>query len=158
MSSGSVILTDVSTGVKNYDVLGRTDTLPNYRAPIGAFLGYFSDMIEIPVYSNTIVPDNKFNFNLQYKSTKEITQYEILCNVNVDEFNISTNPTLLDETKCNESTLKLKDFTTDDSFSPYITTIGLYNDLGDLLVVGKLSKPFKKNTKINTTFVVRFDY
>ena len=39
----------------------------------------------------------------------------------------------------------------------YITTIGLYNDAGELLVVGRTAKPIKNDDKTAMSFVVRFD-
>ena len=50
-----------------------------------------------------------------------------------------------------------ENFVTHSEFLPYITTIGLYNDSGECLVIGKLSKPIKNNDKLAMSFVVRFD-
>ena len=50
-----------------------------------------------------------------------------------------------------------ENFVTHSEFLPYITTIGLYNDAGECLVIGKLSKPIKNNDKLAMSFVVRFD-
>ena len=50
-----------------------------------------------------------------------------------------------------------ENFVTHSEFLPYITTIGLYNDAGECLVIGKLSKPIKNNNKLAMSFVVRFD-
>ena len=48
-------------------------------------------------------------------------------------------------------------FVTHSEFKPYVTTVGLYNDNNELLVVGKLAKPIKLGNDINTSIVVRFD-
>ena len=48
-------------------------------------------------------------------------------------------------------------FVSHSEFSPYITTIGLYNDAGELLVVGRTSKPIKNDPELAMSFVVRFD-
>lgn len=42
-------------------------------------------------------------------------------------------------------------------FSPYITSVGLYNDNYDLLAVAKLTKPMKKPTDLPLTFKVSID-
>ena len=42
-------------------------------------------------------------------------------------------------------------------FKPYVTTIGLYNEEGDLLVVGKLGQPVKMSDETDTTFILRWD-
>ena len=56
-----------------------------------------------------------------------------------------------------EGTQFTENFVTHSQFSPYVTTIGLYNDLNELLVIGKLSKPIKNDSDIDMSFVLRFD-
>ena len=48
-------------------------------------------------------------------------------------------------------------FVSHSDFKPYVTTVGLYNDNNELLVIGKLAKPIKLGNDINTSIVVRFD-
>ena len=52
---------------------------------------------------------------------------------------------------------ELANFTTSSLFKPHVTTIGLYDDNNELLVVGKLSQPIKSSDETDTTFVVRWD-
>ena len=52
---------------------------------------------------------------------------------------------------------KYEGFTTHSLFKPYVTTIGLYNDNNELLVVGKLAKAVKLSDDYETNFIVRFD-
>ena len=40
----------------------------------------------------------------------------------------------------------------------YITTVGLYNDAGELLAVAKLSRPIKKNFQTELNINVRLNY
>jgi len=42
-------------------------------------------------------------------------------------------------------------------FQPYTTTIGLYNDNNDLLMVAKLAKPIALSSDTDMTFIVRYD-
>ena len=56
-----------------------------------------------------------------------------------------------------EGTQFYENFVTHSEFRPYITTIGLYNDAGELLVVGRTSRPIKNDDKVDMSFVVRFD-
>tara|TARA_R110000772_G_scaffold141190_1_gene250795 strand:- start:7510 stop:8823 length:1314 start_codon:yes stop_codon:yes gene_type:complete len=49
------------------------------------------------------------------------------------------------------------DFATGSYFSPYVTTIGLYNESFQLVAVGKLSQPIPISLYTDTTFVVNFD-
>ena len=39
----------------------------------------------------------------------------------------------------------------------YVDSIGLYDDNGELLVVGKLGQPIRMSDEADTTYVVRFD-
>ena len=49
------------------------------------------------------------------------------------------------------------DFATGSDFSPYVTTIGLYNETNQLVAVGKLPQPLPISLYTDTTFVVNFD-
>jgi hypothetical protein len=44
-----------------------------------------------------------------------------------------------------------------DEFSPYVTTVGLYNDANDLLAVAKMSSPTPISPNTDMTFLVKFD-
>ena len=48
-------------------------------------------------------------------------------------------------------------FTTGSYFKTHITTIGLYNEQNELLVVGKLGQPIRTSNETDTTFIVRWD-
>ncbi|MBC8408611.1 MAG: hypothetical protein H8E12_07825 [Rhodobacteraceae bacterium] len=48
-------------------------------------------------------------------------------------------------------------FVTHSFFAPYITTVGLYNDAGDLVAVAKTSRAIRNDPEIAMSFVVRFD-
>ena len=54
-------------------------------------------------------------------------------------------------------TEEVEGFATHSEFRPYVTTIGLYNDQNDLLVVGKLGRPIKNDDDLSLKFIVRFD-
>jgi len=55
------------------------------------------------------------------------------------------------------ATEEVEGFATHSEFRPYITTIGLYNDQNDLLIIGKLGKPIKNDDELSLKFIVRFD-
>jgi len=55
------------------------------------------------------------------------------------------------------SVQELADFAKDPSFNPYVTTIGLYDDFGRLLAIGKLGRPIQKLQNVDMTFVIKFD-
>jgi hypothetical protein len=48
-------------------------------------------------------------------------------------------------------------FVTHSFFAPYITTIGLYNDHGDLLAIAKTSRALRNDPEIAMSFVIKFD-
>jgi len=93
-------------------------------------------------------------FNLKFNSTQTIYEHEIICRTKPNEFNLTLNPTI----RVNNSlrSERPKDFVT-GSFSPYITTIGLYNDNYQLVAVAKMSSPIPKRDDIPMNFVIRFD-
>jgi hypothetical protein len=42
-------------------------------------------------------------------------------------------------------------------FSPYVTTVGLYNDAQELLAIGKMAAPMPLSANTDTTFLVKYD-
>ena len=103
-------------------------------------------------------PDYRFNnilslpYTASYKST--VTTYElgVVANADAGDFNMSTNLTLTDD-----SDINYKSFVSSSTFSPYITTIGLYDDAGQLLAIGKLAQPIRKRMDVDMNFLVRLD-
>ena len=49
------------------------------------------------------------------------------------------------------------DFITGSEFSPYVTTVGLYNANHDLIVVGKFPRPLPISLNTDTTYIINFD-
>lgn len=100
--------------------------------------------------------NNGDTWSIKFNSVKSIYEYEIICSAKANEFNISTNPTLqYQNTKNAES--KIQDKYTSSLFNPYITAVGLYDDYGNLLAVGKLSSPIKKPKNNDINIVIKFD-
>jgi len=95
------------------------------------------------------------DFYLSYNSTVTLYEHQYTIRLNEDEFNFTTNPTIRKNNNLNADLTK--DFVANAEFSPYITTIGLYDPYGQLLAIGKLGTPIKKRDNVDTTFVVRFD-
>ena len=92
---------------------------------------------------------------LQYKNTHPITEYEYQCTMNENEFEFTTN---LSARKIPfKGGEEIANFATGSNFKPYVTSIGLYDDDNNLLVVGKLGQPIKASSETDTTFVIRFD-
>jgi hypothetical protein len=92
---------------------------------------------------------------LKWNSTVTLYEHEYICKIREDEFNSTSNSTVRSNNIDSSDTLKA--IVTDKSFTPYITTVGLYNDKGDLLVVGKLGTPIKKRDDVQLNIITRFD-
>jgi len=48
-------------------------------------------------------------------------------------------------------------YVTGSAFSPYITTVGLYNDANQLVAVAKTGRPVPKPVNTDMTLVVKID-
>ena len=91
-------------------------------------------------------------YNVQYNNTVELNSTIYFCRANHNEFNYSANPTYL-----SGSTINVKDNATDPPLA-YVTTIGLYSTDNQLLAVGKLSEPLRKDSSTELTLRARLDY
>jgi len=85
-------------------------------------------------------------------SEEPTTTTQIYIRARNQEFNYSQNPSFCDE----EGYVRFPEWVNNPVV--YITTIGLYNDDGDLLVVAKLPQPFKKDftTELLTKIEIQF--
>lgn len=90
--------------------------------------------------------------NIQFNNTTELNSTIYFCRANHSDFNYSSNPTYLSQSK-----LLVKETSTDSPVS-YVTTVGLYSADNELLAVAKLSEPIKKTPDTEVTFRVRLDY
>ena len=89
---------------------------------------------------------------LSFKNKYTIYENEIICSVYANEFNMSQNPTIT-----TDKSGSLRDFATGSNFKPYVTTVGLYNEANELLLVGKLAQPTPLSDITDTTFIIRYD-
>ena len=89
---------------------------------------------------------------LSFKNRYTIYENEIVCTVTAGQFNMSQNPTITS----NQSG-SLRDFATGSIFQPYATTIGIYNEANELLLVGKFGQPIPMTNEPDITFVIRYD-
>ena len=102
-----------------------------------------------PLQGLTIQTDTTCSF----KSSTTIYETQYKCTARESEFNLTLNPSIIK----NDSTGSLYDYSTGSFFSPYITTIGLYDDNQNLLAVGKLSQPVQSSPTTDTTILVNLD-
>ena len=90
-----------------------------------------------------------------FQATHTIYENEYQCTVDENDLNYSTNVST--RKIQSEDGQEIADFTTSSIFQPYVTTVGLYNEANELLVVGKLGQPIRTSTETDTTFVLRWD-
>jgi len=88
---------------------------------------------------------------LQFQGSHLIYEYEYQCTIDEHEFNHTLN------TSVRKNYSGIKDFATSSAFKPYITTVGLYNENDELLVIGKLGQPLRTSNETDTTIVLRWD-
>tara|TARA_R110002020_G_scaffold275176_1_gene490398 strand:- start:112 stop:1818 length:1707 start_codon:yes stop_codon:yes gene_type:complete len=93
--------------------------------------------------------------SLSYRNTHLITENEYQCTMNENEFEFTRNLSAR-KIPFNNSE-DIAGFATGSNFKPYITTVGLYDDNANLLVVGKLAQPVRASSETDTTFVIRYD-
>jgi hypothetical protein len=86
--------------------------------------------------------------------TSAITIYETQykCTLLENEFNLSLNPSLNSGSEGN-----VYSFVTASYFSPYVTTVGLYDDAQNLLAIGKLAQPLPTSDTTDTTILINLD-
>ncbi len=95
------------------------------------------------------------SFNINFRNEHTIYENFVKCTVEESEYNLSYNPTLLsDRTNVSSS---LVGFTTGSDFKPYVTTLGLYNEQNELLMVAKFGKPIPISSETDMTFLVKYD-
>ena len=90
--------------------------------------------------------------SFELDSEEKISSQYLFTRVKNSEFNYSSNPSYVD-TKGN-----LNHDSMVDSPITYVTTIGLYNDDNNLIVVAKLSQPLKKDFTTEALIRVKLDY
>jgi hypothetical protein len=92
--------------------------------------------------------------SISFQNEHIIYENEVRCIVRESDYNLSYNPTLVTGSYTSGS---LRSFVTSSVFQPYVTTIGLYNDENDLLMVAKLGKPIVLSSDTDMTFIVKYD-
>jgi len=94
------------------------------------------------------------SLSLTFESTVTIYESQYKCTIRENEFNYTLNPTA---TSGSTNSGILYDFATGSYFSPYVTTVGLYNNNYELIAVGKLAQPLPTSAVTDTTILVNLD-
>jgi hypothetical protein len=102
------------------------------------------------------------SYTASWESTYPVFTQNAYCKVKSSEFNSTQNPTACQTESALSGSLSYsgglpKNNVTGSEFSPYVTTVGLYNDAHELVAVAKLGQPIPKSKTNDMTFVVKFD-
>lgn len=89
---------------------------------------------------------------LRWKSNQPIYTYNVHCKVRDSEMNFTYNTSAL-----TGSEGSIASNVSSSLFTPYISTVGLYNDASELIAVAKTNRPIQKTHNTDMTFVVKID-
>jgi hypothetical protein len=131
---GLAILTDVTLP----DILGYT--LDDYVTDIDVTCSFSSSMTIFETQYKATIRESEFNATLNPSAQKSGS----LVSVNSSLFYQRGDGTLNDNI-------------TGSYFSPYVTTVGLYDEAQNLLAVGKLAQPLPTSDTTDTTILVNLD-
>jgi len=135
--------------------------------PIGGIISYQHGLAIVPIYSsNNIISQSAALFTndnppdasyrpptCSFQSTKTIYETQYKCTIRPDEFNFTLNPSTIS----GSTDGTVYNFVTSSYFSPYVTTVGLYNENQELLAVAKLAKPIPTSATTDTTILINLD-
>lgn len=92
------------------------------------------------------------NVTCSFSSSLTIWETQYKCTIRENEYTLTQNPSAL-----SGSDGSMYSFVTAPYFSPYVTTVGLYDDEQNLLAIGKLSQPLPTSPTTDTTIVINID-
>ena len=90
-----------------------------------------------------------------FRSTTTFYEYEIICKIRRKEFNFTQNPSI--RTDKSSFVSDIENYVTSSFFNPYITSVGLYDNSDNLLVIAKLANPIEKRDDVDMNIIIRFD-
>ena len=93
------------------------------------------------------------NVTCSFSSSLNIYETQYKATINEFEYNFSQNPSIIS----GSTDGTVYDFVTGSYFSPYATTVGLYDDDQNLLAVGKLSQPLPISRTTDTSIFINID-
>lgn len=119
------------------------------------------------------------NVTCSFSSSYTIYETQYKCTIRENEFNYTLNPSTFTSTSSSFTNTNVGgspcdinassstvvtfnpgipyDYVNQDYFSPYITTIGLYDEQQNLLAIGKLSQPLPSSPTTDTTILINID-
>ena len=92
------------------------------------------------------------NVTCSFSSSLTIYENQYKCTIRENEFTYTLNPSLQ-----TDQSGSLPNYATGSYFSPYITTVGLYDEAQNLLAIGKLAQPLQTSPTTDTTILINID-
>ena len=178
--SYSIVLVDDGEG--NLVIDSTTVNVGNVIYPQGMiiytnFASYFNEGYGISFYGTGeygggfgVLPSASDVINnnmiLSFSSSYTIYEAQYKCTLRESEFNATLNPSA--QTSGSLITVNSSSFyqrgdgtlannVTGSYFSPYVTTVGLYDEAQNLLAVGKLAQPLLTSATTDTTILINID-
>ena len=120
-----------------------------------------------PIYGEDLpFWSQELNMTCSFSSSMTIYEAQYKCTLRESEFNATLNPSA--QTSGSLLTVNSSSFyqrgdgtlsnnVTGSYFSPYVTTVGLYDEAQNLLAVGKLAQPLPTSPTTDTTILVNID-
>lgn len=150
---------------EGYLVYTGTNISSTGSFPIGSIVGdinYRHGTVIITETSLTTLFNIAGNYTASWNSTYPVVTLNYHCKANSSEFLFSSNPSACEIEDALVGSLSysgglIKSNLTGSEFTPYITTVGLYNDSSELVAVAKLGQPVPKSKINDMTFVVKLD-
>jgi len=103
------------------------------------------------------------NVTCSFSSSFVLFENQYKCTIRENEYNYTNNPTSLTGSASNTGSIyypqndTVKGFITASYFGPYVTTVGLYDNMQNLVAVGKLAQPLPTSTTTDITILVNID-
>ena len=137
----------------------------NISSSVGGFEGYIGNIIYthgIAILTDNTLPDTlgytlddyvtDNDVTCSFSSSMTIYETQYKCTIRENEFNFSLNPSFLSGSEGD-----VYGFVTASYFSPYVTTVGLYDEMQNLLAIGKLAQPLPTSDTTDTTILINLD-
>ncbi len=156
----------IGEGIKQKSILVTNDTTnETFRdQPVSDLGVFYSGTIAVGLvdYRNGVLvmtdPSQSFsNFTCNLRNRMLVTEHRYYCRIGKSEFNMSLNPTAMSGSLDESQSFVPAGFCSHSAWSPYITSIGLYNQLGELIATANMSQPIKKPTDYELTIICEYD-
>ena len=152
---GDFTVTDDGEG----NLILDNDTCGNIIYDQGIAILTRSASINNSAFANNFVSAS--NISCSFNSSFNIYETQYKCTLRANEYNYSLNPILLKSHGQNKiltsGSNEYNNYVTGSDFSPFITTVGLYNENQELIAVGKLAQPLPTSQTTDTTILINID-